>query len=100
MRKYELGDKLEVHSTPYIEGVESFDGEIVTVLAYPGCNPQYPESYGVLFSDGVFRGVHPRFLRRRPLAVPTDRGDIDVASNWEAFDMVTKIDSSKFRSAS
>lgn len=97
MNRWEKDDKLEVHSTPYFDGVQSYDGQVVTVLASPGYDPDFPQAYGVLFRDGILRPVHPRFLRSLPPVLPQGRGDLDVRSNWQAFDTATGLDSSGFR---
>jgi hypothetical protein len=90
-RRFEMNQKLELHSLA-VEFDIIRNGEIVTVLALPGYDPENPAAYGVLFKDGVLRPCIERFLRPYPPVLPNGRADLDQKSSWEQFQKATGID--------
>lgn len=101
MNKFEMGQRVEIHSLPDFSADSVYNGTIATVVALPGYNTLSPLAYGLRFDDGPNVGKiepgMPQFLRPFPPKLPSGRADIDKVSTWEDFDKATGLDSSKFR---
>lgn len=89
--KFELGQKLEVHSIPEATEEYSLNGKIVFVTKLPGCSEKWPECYEVVFADRTKRLAFVKNLRPYPPSLPNGRGDCDVVTSWEQFEKATGI---------
>jgi hypothetical protein len=89
--KYELGQKLEIHSLPNIAELPSLNGSIVFVKSLPGTHAVFTGAYGVLTKEGKIEWVAERYLRPYPPELPNGRGDTDNKSTWEEFRKATNL---------
>lgn len=85
--RFQVGDKLEIHSIPSFSSDAMANGEIVVVLeCYPSTS-----YYSVLFKSGLVRPCPEKFLRPFPPVLPNGRGNMDNQTSWEEFQKETGI---------
>lgn len=87
---YRIGQRLEICNFPDVAGYIT-RGEVVVVVHPQGFDPEFPQSYGVLFGNGKVRGVNPQFLRLRFGVPDINRADVDNPSTWEQFEKTTGV---------
>lgn len=87
--KFEVGDKLEIHSLPVTGPDFTLNGEIVIVKLARGYLQDFPQCYGVMFKDGRIQPAKECYLR--PFPPSRNRGDMDTKTTWEEFEKETGI---------
>ena len=94
--RFEVGQRVEIHSLPDFSADCVYNGMVGTVVSLPGFHPIATKAYAIFIDNRGIEACIDTYLRPAP---PKSRKDTDWRTTWTEFDRMTGLKSITFRSS-